>query len=307
MDFDFKQEEFIYYPKIYHFLDYCKMPYQTGPSRFYVSEKIDGCNIGLSINRDSHVCAFSRNGEDANCGLFRFKYDSSMIEPLITQVVKYINSHDLERVYLFGEYFGSNVCNRIKYGVSADFRFYDGLAIPCTGRLVNNIRLAPVQLDAMFNELGAYLKDRFLVRFTEYRCDKNELYSQLVLPVHSEYCNDNAEGYVITLLDSHGYYASNFKLKDPNFSDRKSPKFKYSESKNLNTQFIDLINKNRALDLLSKTTERQIDKLARMLIDDAKSDFVNLNPQILDFDEKEQKRIFNARSAPFLILKSVIK
>lgn len=311
MDFAFITREFIRYPKMEHFRDYCNMHDYMGPSTFYVSEKIDGCNIGLSVNKDGHVCAFSRNGENADCGLFKFKQDSYILKPLITQLSKYLKLYELERVYLFGEYFGSNVCNRINYGVNADFRFYDGVLIPYIGDsllysyALDGTRLTPVKFSSMFDELGAYLKDRFCVQFTKYVCNKHELLDKLVLPVHSEYCGDNAEGYVITL--DGGYYAnSTFKLKDPSFSDRRIPKFEHSESKSLNAQFTILINRNRALDLLSKTTERQLDKLARMLVDDAKLDFLKSNPQILDFDENEQKKIFNARSTPFIILKSVI-
>lgn len=304
MNFDFNKEEFVRFPKIEHFIDYCKEPDYAGITRFYVSEKIDGCNIGLSINDDGKVSAFSRSGERADCGLFKFGTDSYIIEPLISQCVRFLNRHNYPRIYLWGEYFGTNVCNRINYKVKADFRFYDGLIIDNSKS--ENIRLTPIQLDVIFNELGAYLKDRFLVRFTEYECTKTELYNQLVLPIHSEYCDDNAEGYVITALKD-GYFSANWKLKDPKFSDRKSPKFEHSESKGLNAQFIDFITRNRAIDVLNKTTERQrIDVLVRMLLDDAKADFIKSNPQILTFDEKEQKKIFNARSVPFLILKSVL-
>jgi hypothetical protein len=278
------------------------------PTDFWVSEKIDGCNVGIYINQSGISC-FSRNGNNAS-GLFDFEEDAKVLLPLIQAIQEKIPSDGCDYVYLWGEYYGSRINRRINYGVQSGFRFYDGFV--SYGGV--EVRLNPKVLES-FKEVWLKNKfDDFFVKYTKYTVKSlSELMSLLPLPSKSEYSEDEREGYVITEITNKGYVL-HYKYKAPNFRD-KPPKLKFedlSETKkvimSLNETFKAYLNTARVTDVFSKNTNlcnENIPELCRQLVEDAKEDFVkDYSEELAKLDDGERKKVYNVGGMPFRLVKT---
>lgn len=318
LETQYDKAKFVRFPKMEHFSDNFGVPseneYHLG-SRFYVSEKIDGANLGLYIPIEGAVSCFSRSGEDATGGLFKFVTDKDNLTPLVEALRQKLQDWSSDGIYLWGEYFGQNVCRRIGYkGALGQFRFFDGFI----EREGETHRLSPDRITDLiqvlehdFPELNA--KDFFVRYWITKSITMRDLLEELPLPIASEWGDEShAEGYVISEVTNDGLVAR-WKYKDPAFSDKKIAKKVPAPSDpelvKLHDAFTLYFNENRVRDLLSKTTEREkIDVLVRALMADAREDFLKDNTQaMLGLTEKEKKYIFNTGKLPFITLTDVLK
>ncbi len=317
----FDQDKYVRFPKMDHFEDVFGIPTEGIAhygSTFFVSEKIDGANLGIYIPQEGPVSCFSRSGENATGGLFKFVADKDILDPLIKALRLMLRFKGYQAMYLWGEYFGQNVCRRIGYkGELGQFQFYDGwIEIDET----RNIDLHPRNLIAMIEALEAMfpnegLRDWFVKYDTHRDVSFLQLKEALPIPVKSGYSEkDNAEGYVITEIDdAMNIRLNRWKYKDPAFADRSIKRKEPAPSDPALIQLHDLyltyVNENRVRDLLSKTTERtKLDVLIRSLINDIREDFMKDNEKaMIGLTDKERKFVMNAGSLPFMTLKEVLK
>lgn len=284
---------------------------------FWVSEKIDGCNIGIHITPTQIFC-YSRNGNDAN-DLFDFSSDRCAFEGLIISIQEFIRDNrakGVESVYLWGEYYGNKINRRINYGVNSAFKFYDGYIIGFGFEGIEDtpseIRLTPKMLNWFVSNLRGDVK-KFFVNFKEYRADSlSDLKAMLPLPAKSEYCDDEMEGYVITEI-TEDYKVVHYKYKSEKFQN-KPPKVKFAEESELNKKVVSLneifkkyVNDARVIEVFSKNTDlsnKNMSCLCRQLIDDAKEDFnADYADSLKELDADESKRVYNIGSLPYLMIK----
>lgn len=317
MQTTFDKSKYVRFPSMDHFSDCFGTPresWKRSEVTFWVSEKLDGANLGLYIPADGSVSCFSRSGENACGGLFKFITDKDILNPLIQKIQSQLKEHNCLSMYLWGEYFGQNVCRRIGYkGALGQFKFFDGFTT-FKGNDGNEYHraLTPPRMQRLAEMLPEF--SDFFVPYHKYTnvsfLDLKEL---LPLPAKSDFSNDNLEGYVITEVDSDQEFVARWKYKDPKFKDSAARK-KIETSANpqciqLQAEFQAMLCENRMLDLLSKTTERKrLDVLIRMFISDAREDFMKTHEKdLLGLSEKEKKFVFYAGSLPFELLKATLK
>lgn len=322
INFTYDRSKFRKFGKMEHFEDSfndaASIPHVG--NRFIVSEKIDGCNIGIYIDPDQ-VCAFSRNGENALVGLYNFKNDSNKLTDFIEHIQFTLkNHHNLENkvsaVYLYGEYYGSNIMRRIEYkGNGGQFKFFEMWNHITNGddnywMIVDQEYFIPSLFED--NKSGTYYSDDLIIRHNTYKnISINELKDHLPLPFKSEYADQNAEGYVISEFDSNHQLVGRWKWKDKAFCEKREVRHVNeftSEAKKYHELFMSYFNENRVLNVLSKTTERnRIDMLVRMLVNDALEDFgKDYGFEMTKLDEKELKFVFNNKSVPYILIKKYI-
>ena len=301
---------------------------------FYVSEKIDGCNIGLYIPKDgSNPYFFSRNGEDAT-GLFDFEKDKDQLKHFVECVQKFLavaTDIDAEGIYFWGEYFGNRVNRRINYGDKGRVRFYDAMFV--TKENLDDPTRSPKLLTPLFfvilcvqinifatqNGYADELKDSMMWEFL-YPIDvdfesasKEELLEKFVPEkFESQFAIDHSfpEGFVITAADD-DKIVGRWKIKAQKFLERekqpKLPKEVDDELINARNVFAEYLNVNRAIAVLSKTTDRTMKTLLVEFVNDAKEDFLEEHPEVKVKDEKWLKAVFNAGKKPYLTMLEAIK
>lgn len=317
----YDKSKYVRFPKMDHFSDVFGIPtegFQHTGSTFFVSEKIDGANLGVYIPAEGLVSCFSRSGENAVGGLFKFAADKDALTPLIKAFQTMLRFKEYQGMYLWGEYFGQNVCRRIGYkGALGQFQFYDGFIVIDGERQID---LHPRNLIAMVEAMDKANPELNIPGwFVKYDAHRDVSFLQLrdacPIPVKSIYSEkDDSEGYVITEInDEDNTRAHRWKYKDPRFSDKaakkRTPTPSNPELVQLKESFATYINENRVVDLLSKTTERtKLDVLVRALIKDAVEDFTKDNERaLIALSDKERKFVLSAGSLPFLTLKEVLK
>ena len=118
---------------------------------------------------------------------------------------------------------------------------------------------------------------------------------------------------MITEVNQDAEIVGRWKYKDPAFKDHAAKK-KIEVTKNpqitaLNEEYLTYFNENRVLDTLSKTTERnKLDMLCKMLINDAREDFLKSHEkELIGLSDKEKKFVLYSGSLPFLLLKDALK
>lgn len=305
------------FPSMDHFSDCFGTPRESWKhteSTFWVSEKLDGANLGLYIPASGYPSCFSRSGEDACTGLFKFIIDKDALEPLVERIQKQLQENKCHGMYLWGEYYGNNVCRRINYkGEAGQFKFFDGYTLYDDGEdvLTFKRRLTPPRMQRLA-EMNPDLSE-FFVPYYKFQCASFlDLKNLFPLPAKSSFSEDPLEGYVITEVDSDQEFIARWKYKDPRFKDHAAKK-KIETSQNpqcisLQEEYQSYFCENRVLDLLSKTTERtRLDVLVQSLIKDAREDFIkNHEKDLLGLSEKEKRFVFYAGSIPFNLLKEVL-
>ena len=287
---------------------------------FYVSEKIDGANIGVWVPRRGLPSFFSRNGEDPE-KLYRFSEDKEQLVEFVTGVQKLLSEDDVDIAgfYFWGEYYGSYINKRIKYRDDSHFRFYDAIVVGTDGS-ENAIGMGVNIILNSVDNLEGYRG--FYERFCTPSYVSNASFAQVrkicALPSKSELADDdNKEGnvYVVMRFDPAYQYGmkiiGRYKDKDERFSDKKAKpnaKTVIEPWKKYNELFGSYINKNRALDTRSKTSVTNLQKLSMMLIQDAIYDFDrDYEDELKQFDNLELKKIHNAGSKPFLLMKNLLE
>lgn len=314
MDSSYNKSKFVRFPKMEHFSDVFGIPTEKEvhvDTSFFVSEKIDGANIGIYIPLEGEVSSFSRNGENADGGLFSYKVDKECLEGLISELRPWMKKHQIKFIYLWGEYFGQHVCRRIGYkGPLGQFKFFDGFMEVEDEE--EEVRLTPPFMIAL-REYFSHYEDFFIPYHQFHNISFLELKERLPLPCQSGYSLDPMEGYVISEVAEDGTLVGRWKYKDPAFKDHAAKK-KVEASQNpeaipLHEAYLTYINKNRMLDYLSKTTERvKLDSLVRGFINDAKEDFIKTySKELAVLTDKEMKYVMSAGKTPFELLKECLK
>ncbi len=291
----------------------------------FVTEKLDGCNLGICIPKHGEIKAYSRNGEDAE-GLYQFAYDKRQLVAFLAYVQDHIAQLDegAEGVYLYGEYFGDKIMHRIHYGENR-FVFYDMMILK---RDEKPKLLPPNEFYSTMVALAMKAQDDNEGDFFDFIINlgwiptyfkgkefqsKDDIRKRLPLPFDSYYSEDHAEGYVVTMVGDNNFWLR-FKLKDPAFIEVSRKKKPVSErvelmddEKQLHEEFVSYFTENRALGVLSKTTVRKLDQLIRLLIADAKEDFMKLHGDKIAVTPKaKQKLIFNAKTIPLNLMREVL-
>lgn len=320
------KDTFLKFPKIelLETADNFPTPQEARTSEWYVSEKIDGCNIGMYIPIDERnpVRFYSRNGQDAD-GLFNFKEDKKQLDILIRDIREYCtnvrqiqtfeNVYEpfCESIYLWGEYYGRNVNKRIDYGVDGSFKFYNiafnGFRIESPSvfndffRYFSTWRLESVKFILFHEHIGGHL-DSVSCKIS----DRSDLMNAFKFPIRSTINPKvNAEGVIISQC------WNRWKLKDPAFSERPCIGTKKTDLdgdyESLHSDFIGYVNENRAYSVISKTPERNVGKLCALLIKDAKEDFLHDNKErVNEKSDDYMKKVYNIGSMGFELIKSVL-
>lgn len=290
------------------------------------TEKIDGANLGIWIPINGIPSYYSRSGLNAD-GLYNFKNDYRKLLHFLEFAQRRIQEDagdekliypaNTRGLYLWGEYFGKGINNRIKYDEQGDVVFYDAAIVTDVTTRLNPYQVERVCMDFVKTadrvEKGDMFMEEIRSRFlkpVEYAgaCSENvlsDLKNFYKLPTKSEFADDNREGWVVTMFNKNGFYRR-WKYKDEKFEDRRiaqSP-----ELQKFKRLFMDYLTDNRAIDLLSKTPEREkLDVLVRALITDAREDFLKDHGKELEgFDEKFKRQVFNAGGTPFQLVKQAI-
>lgn len=322
----FNSKAFCRYPKIDNLQCTNDFPSDLDADHytFYASEKVDGANLGMYLpiaGDNAGIPSFySRSGENAEAGLFKFGTDKNKLAEFVADLTEFCQ-HSLHSnvaaVYLWGEYFGSNINRRIKYDADGDVVFFNMMIIE-DGNNTNKVDFVTCD---KFNEFVDYFNKSYTSgKFIKaYKLNTvrtiTEVMDQLKLPATSRFGDDNIEGYVITGVDNDTGRIVQFKLKDEKFSERKSKGPKSQSVKidsgldALHNQFIEYVNINRAVGLLSKTTERRnIGKLIGLLIRDAREDFIKDNSeQVTKYDDKQLKYVFNVGNRGLIAITNALK
>ena len=317
MNFSYDTNFFIPYPKIENLETAGEdFPKDLSGLRMCVKEKLDGANIGLWLPRMGDAFAFTRKGQDAR-GFYSFAKDSEVLSSVLETMREKMNhvlSPEADGIYLWGEYYGKGIQNRIPYYGERNFRFYDILI-----RYHNNphFSILPPYLFKHFlcDELRLapeMLQDFFLLGREYDPMTISEIKENLKFPVHSDFSDASAEGFVLTFyrIGVDGFLR--WKFKDPNFSEVKvrstNAKMLSSQVQALREIFKSYMTENRALSILSKTTERKrLDLLVRDLVADAKEDFMQDHAdEMQEIDPKDYKLVFKVGSLPFILIKNAV-
>lgn len=289
-------------------------------SEYYITEKIDGCNLGIWIPRDGEPKFYSRNGENAMMGLYNFQGHKHLLDTFIACAKKYVNRFP-ERVkgfYFWGEYFGNHIIRRINYGDGGHFKFYDIMIVRenDTEVRLEHPEVFKLHTDRIVN-IARYNHGECMDLFSyPHRLDGSltleDVTTEFPVPCSSNYSEDNSEGWVITLVGD-GMYKK-LKYKDPKFKEihmrkkRVKTEVNDPEASRLNEEFLGYITENRAIGILSKTVDRDMSKLVRALIADAKTDFIaDHQKEWESHDNAFFKVVFNAGSKPYLTMKKVVQ
>lgn len=292
----------------------------------YGTEKLDGANVGIYIPREGEISCFSRNGLNAD-GLFNFKKDKEQLKPLINSVRRWLAGHAFSYVYLWGEYFGSEVNRRIPYNDCGRFKFYSHQNNDMDFWLENGTdelpQVWPYYTFERFTkalDLSPEERDYFFLYGTEkiipVDCeDVSALIKKLFpVPFKSSFADGDAEGWVIELaskkhvLDRHVW-----KIKDARFEEKSHvPRISVEDSPEvlrLNRAFREYLTLNRCISVLSKTPERKrLDVLTKELLADAQEDFESEHKEELAVLSPKQLRcIYRVGSYAFLLMKQAIQ
>lgn len=301
---------------------------------FYVSEKIDGCNIGMFVPKEGAPYFFSRNGEDAN-GLYDFDKDKHQLKRFVECVQGFINTdaideENVEGLYFWGEYFGNRINRRINYGDAGQIRFYDAMVVT-TADLETRapVLLTPLMFMFLCVQINLYatnngyfkdFKDNEISWEFLYPADYDfesasksqilENFNPDVEKSHFAIDGGHPEGYVVTAAVDEKI-VGRWKIKSEKFVERaRQPKMERvvdDEQVYFRSLFYTYINVNRAKALLSKTTERSMKALLPQFIQDAKDDFLEEHPEVKEKEPKWLKAIFNAGKLPYTVMTEAIQ
>ena len=336
----FDSKRFIKFPKIENLETEEAFPdaFTLETASFWFSEKIDGANLGMWLPLKGELKGvpsfYSRSGQNAD-GLFKFGDHKHQLRLFVEELVKFFltpgitygdfktdDFADADGVYLWGEYYGDRINRRIDYGTEGFFKFYDLMIVKGMPEMPEMVppKYFAGFASAFYNfnpNLYRQIKpgdetDPLLlppVRIGHPISKKEDLLDILKLPIVSQFSpkGSNAEGFVITMtsLDSR----RRWKLKDEKFVEKIPPDIHAvdPEYQTLHTEFMGYINENRAIGILSKTTERRVDRLTGMLLKDAREDFMADHKKALEGkDNKWLKSVFNVGALGFKTIKHVL-
>ena len=282
-----------------------------------VTEKIDGTNIGLNIFKDHFVFNSRnqiRNPQDSFYNLYANVY---LIQPIVDRLQKrFFKSDMIERMIVYGEYFGKKIMGRIDYKVNYAFRFFS--------------------LQIVYGDGYRYIYpfEKFQELFKEEYLDSFIVPVLKICPTFQEaleYPNDNPstfndkvkmEGVVIQPYN-HSFDVDDkinllFKNKNTEFVERShKPKripseFSLEEGnklQDLNEEFKSYCNESRMYSVISKLDEpesvKDFQKIIGPFIEDAFNDFQKDHPD-LELSKKERKIVTNVGSDAYQLFVKIL-
>lgn len=284
-----------------------KIASQLHNTIWVVTEKIDGTNIGLNIFKDHFVFNSRNQVRSPQDSFYNLYANIHLIQPIVDRLQKiFFKDDSIERIIVYGEYFGKKIMGRIDYRINYAFRFFS-LQIVFT----NGTRyIYPFE---KFRDL--FMKEylhSYLVPVLKFCSDFQEAL---------EYPNDNPstfndkvkmEGVVIQpynrSFDVDDRINLLFKNKNAAFVEnahkpkRIPSEFSLEEGnklKNLNEEFKSYCNESRMYSVISKLDEpesvKDFPKIIGPFIEDAFNDFQKDHPD-LELSKKEKRIITNVGS-----------
>ena len=246
-----------------------------------VTEKIDGTNIAVNIDRDGYRLSSRNQFVDKN--FYNIGTAVHQIEPLV-EIVQRNFFPDFSQITLQGEFFGTKVMRRVDYRIPQAFRFFGCYTIHESRGYERWHWQAFV--DIMTDTGFEYLVVPVIGRFRHFEgaiaVDKER--ASLFNP------EAKAEGVVIQPLDvpiePDGLI---FKNKSETFRENRLPSMKPTDADKavidrLNAEFREYINESRMLSVVSKigrpASVTDFKPYASALFADAWADFVNDHPDL---------------------------
>lgn len=308
---------FIKFPKITNvgMTDPFDGRYINHQGSWYVTEKIDGSNCSIIIDRDRNVTFAGRTHViDDSYDIFGLREQSKHYQDLVDSIIEIVNTHNIDSINVYGEYYGLGIQKRIFYGRDKMIRIY--------GALINDSHwLTFPEFLEMFSTvdrkwiipvLGVFDDwDHAVDYANNYGITNNKV------SVLSE--NDCGEGVVLypgfTLDNSEfvAYKVKTDKFKENNVRSRDVANA-ISRIDNPNQTAVqkaksivkDMINDNRVYSLISKigipSDNANTGKILKMLIDDALEDAKSSYPQLFEqLSDDDIRSVVNLRSYPYIV------
>lgn len=273
--------------------------------KFLLTEKIDGSNLQIAINRDELKIG-SRNQWIDMGGSFQGLPVQTLLNnlsELITLLSEYAITNDCE-VRLFGELFGQGILNRIDYGGTKRFLAF--------GIMLDG-QLQPPEV------LFALVPDKFLVptvaivQGLELALNYDIKFDSLILGKADNLC----EGVVITPMDK--VYADRngsifmFKKKNEDFNEKVSVEKTEVDNEvlRLNREFKSYFTESRLMSVFSKEgvieSPKQIGTYIRLVMVDATEEFLkDFGEEFNALDKSQQKSVLNIGGTVANMLKSYL-
>lgn len=281
-------------------------------TKWVVTEKIDGTNISMNINRDAEFSFGCRNSLLADDEEFYNVHQSfNLIKELAEDLCATLQLSDFTQVSIYGEFFGQKVMNRLHYGMDSKFRFYTALLY--LGDEARWVRWstfhAIMGLNGAYDLIVPVLADD--LTFEEACAFANDQKSRL--------CDDTMEGVVIWPKDCRAFengHVYAFKNKNEAFLESSARKIhtplteSEKEADALNALFREYCTESRMWSVFSKLGKPKEgnDDAGKYIVaftNDAWEDFVADHPEAAMFDKAGISRIRKVGGLPYTLFKTV--
>lgn len=297
---------------------------------FYVTEKLDGCNVCIcnkrevidELNWHESWVVRSRNGGDFSENA-DVKVAMKKIEPFLEFLrvaLRYDWNQDFREFVIYGELINSKLLHRIWYGDKTPqirlfgLSFYNPELLRWVDATIKELFLYA----SWYSEINKAETKQFFVPILG---EAIQLYEIDIdkLPKRSQLSIDGAlEGYVLHNVDIKGrgilplikWKTKEFSECIEGYSSRRSAEVTDQEREigRIQKDFARYFTLNRAYSVLSKHSEvsiKDLSSLCREFFDDAKEDYLKDHPELVG--HPDEKKMFKGSSSAFLLLKEAMK
>lgn len=297
---------------------------------FYVTEKLDGCNVCIcnkrevidELNWHESWVVRSRNGGDFSENA-DVKVAMKKIEPFLEFLrvaLRYDWNQDFREFVIYGELVNSKLLHRIWYGDKSPqirlfgLSFYNPELLHWVDATIEELFLYA----SWYSEINKAETKQFFVPILG---EAIQLYEIDIdkLPKRSQLSIDGAlEGYVLHNVDIKGrgilplikWKTKEFSECIEGYSSRRSAEVTDQEREigRIQKDFARYFTLNRAYSVLSKHSDvsiKDLSALCREFFDDAKEDYLKDHPELVG--HPDEKKMFKGSSSAFLLLKEAMK
>lgn len=297
---------------------------------FYVTEKLDGCNVCIcnkrevidELNWHESWVVRSRNGGDFSENA-DVKVAMKKIEPFLEFLrvaLRYDWNQDFREFVIYGELVNSKLLHRIWYGDKSPqirlfgLSFYNPELLHWVDATIEELFLYA----SWYSEINKVETKQFFVPILG---EAIQLYEIDIdkLPKRSQLSIDGAlEGYVLHNIDIKGrgilpfikWKTKEFTEYVEGYSSRRSAEVTDQEREigRIQKDFARYFTLNRAYSVLSKHSDvsiKDLSALCREFFDDAKEDYLKDHPELVG--HPDEKKMFKGSSSAFLLLKEAMK
>ncbi len=297
---------------------------------FYVTEKLDGCNVCIcnkrevidELNWHESWVVRSRNGGDFSENA-DVKVAMKKIEPFLEFLrvaLRYDWNQDFREFVIYGELVNSKLLHRIWYGDKTPqirlfgLSFYNPEFLRWVDATIKELFLYA----SWYSEINKAETKQFFVPILG---EAIQLYEIDIdkLPKRSQLSIDGAlEGYVLHNVDIKGrgilplikWKTKEFSECIEGYSSRRSAEVTDQEREigRVQKDFARYFTLNRAYSVLSKHSDvsiKDLSALCREFFDDAKEDYLKDHPELVG--HPDEKKMFKGSSSAFLLLKEAMK